>query len=806
MENATLFDQSYVKGTIIRILFQNNDNFYTVLKAEVIDTNEDFDDEVTVTGFLPQIAEGDTYTFTGKIMLHAKYGKQLQAEKFEKDLPQSKDGIIHYLSSDLFKGVGKKTARTIVEILGEDALNIILDDKSSLDQIPKLSQDKKDLIYNTINENQAIEKVMIQLNDWGFGPQLAMKIYQFYKDDTIRVINESPYQLVMDIEGIGFNKADELARHIGIDNNHPERLKAALVYGMEQASLQNGHTYIPDQILLETSFNLLTKNGSDVNPDALVNALTELCEEKKLLVEHEKNIYIPSLFYSETKTVQVLHRLMNHQNQLKQFEQSEIMLAIGEIEQLFEVSYAEKQKEALMQAMHSKLMILSGGPGTGKTTVVRGIVTLYAELHGLSLDYNDYDGQDFPVVVAAPTGRASKRLYESTGLEATTIHRLIGWTRDNKPDDILENEITAKLIIIDEMSMVDTWLMFQLMKAVPNDAQIIFVGDQDQLPSVGPGQVFKDLIESQIIPQIELNEVYRQQEGSSIVELAHQIKRNEPFDITKRYNDRSFIPCQTDQIPEVIEKIVTSAVNKGYDMRDIQVLAPIYRGNAGIRALNKVLQKILNPPEEKKREMEFGDIVFRNHDKVLQLVNRPEDSVFNGDIGEIVGIFKAAENALNKDVVIVDYDGNEVTYTKADLIEITHAYCCSIHKAQGSEFPIVIMPVVNQYYRMLQKNILYTGLTRAKQSLIFCGDVNAFNDGIKKLGNARFTSFYQFLMDYFSTDDQKDIVKSDIDTDENNENEVFKKLPFQVGEMTEENMHLVSPMINMGDISPYDYV
>ena len=277
----TLFEQSFVKGTITRILFYNNDNFYTVLKAEVIESNEDFDDDATITGYLPQITEGDTYTFTGKIITHPKYGKQLQADKFEKDMPQSRDGIIHYLSSDLFKGVGKKTARTIVEVLGEDALNIILDDKSSLDQVPKLSDEKKELIYSTIHDNQAIEKIMIRLNEFGFGPQLAMKIYQFYKDDTLKVINESPYQLVMDIEGIGFNKADELAGKLGIDNNHPERLKAALVFTIEQASNQNGHTYIPDQVLLETSFNLLTKNGSQVNPDRLVIALTELTEEHK---------------------------------------------------------------------------------------------------------------------------------------------------------------------------------------------------------------------------------------------------------------------------------------------------------------------------------------------------------------------------------------------------------------------------------------------------------------------------------------------------------------------------------------------
>lgn len=780
----SLFEQSYIKGTVTRLLFQNADNYYTVLKVEVLESNEDFDDEATVIGYLPQIAEGDTYTFTGKIVTHAKYGKQLSAEKFEKDMPQTRDGIIHYLSSDLFKGIGKKLAQQIVDTLGEDALTKIMHDKEVLKQVPKLSTDKQEMIYQTVSENQAIEKTMIQLNEWGFGPQLAMKIFQFYKEETLKVIEKSPYQLVMDIQGIGFTKADELAKKLGIAGSHPERLRAALVYTLEQTCLQNGHTYVEGQALLEAAYNILTASGEDVDSGLLVNKLTELSEEK-IVVSDDNRIYMPSLFFAEVKTVQVLHRLQQTEDKIKQFEKSEVLLAIGELEEQFDVTYAEKQREALETAMSHKMMILSGGPGTGKTTVIRGIVNLYAELHGLSLDYKDYEGTDFPVAVAAPTGRASKRLSESTGLEATTIHRLIGWTRENKPDDILENDISAKLVIIDEMSMVDTWLMFQLMRAVPNDCQIIFVGDQDQLPSVGPGQVFRDLIDSKIMPQVELAEVYRQQEGSSIIELAHQIKKNQTFDISARYNDRSFIPCTTDQIPSVINQVVSRAVDKGYDMRDIQVLAPIYKGKAGIKFLNKELQQILNPKEDDKRELEFGEVIYRDGDKVLQLVNRPEDNVFNGDIGEVVGIFMAAENALNKDVIIVDYDGNEVTYTRQDLTELTHAYCCSIHKAQGSEFPIVIMPVVKAYYRMLQKNILYTGLTRAKQSLILCGERQAFDDGIKRMGLERMTSFAQHLCDYFGGEEET----ADI----------------PVGELTEENMHLISPMINMDGISPYDY-
>lgn len=783
MDKASLFDQSFITGSVIRVMFYNNENFYTVLKVEVIESNEDFRDEATVIGYFPQIVEGDTYTFKGKIVTHPKYGKQLTAETFEKDLPQSKDSIIQYLSSDLFKGIGKKTARDIVSAIGDDALNIILEDKSALDAVKGLSDEKKDMIYSTINENQSVQKVMIQLNTWGFGPQLAMKIFQQYKDQTLIVIQESPYQLVMDIQGIGFQKADTLANQLGVSGNHPDRLKAALAYAIEQACMQNGHTYIPKNALLETAYELLNNTSETIDSNLLIQQLDVLTEEKILLNDQER-IYLPSLYISELKTVQKLFRILN-QEPVQQFEASDVLIRIGEIEELFDVTYAEKQKEALQQSVAHKAMILTGGPGTGKTTVINGIVNLYAELHGLSLNYDDYKGTDFPIAVAAPTGRAAKRLSESTGLEATTLHRLIGWTRDNQPDDILENEITARLVIVDEMSMVDTWLMFQFVKALPTDCQVIFVGDQDQLPSVGPGQVFKDLIDAKIMPQVELEEVYRQQEGSSIVELAHQIKRDEPFDITMRLSDRSFIPCTAEQIPEVVNKIVSKAVAKGYDTRDIQVLAPIYRGKAGIKHLNKELQMILNPKTEDKSELDFGEVTFREEDKVLQLVNRPEDNVFNGDIGEVIGVYKAHENALNKDIVVVEFDTSEVTYTKQEMMELTHAYCCSIHKAQGSEFPIVIMPVVHSYYRMLQKNILYTGLTRAKQSLIICGEERAFNEGIHKMGNDRMTSLYLYLVEYFKSNDEE--------------------LTIEIGELSEKNMHLINPMINMDDISPYDF-
>ncbi|AGC90446.1 ATP-dependent RecD-like DNA helicase [Staphylococcus warneri] len=820
MTDPTLFDYSMIKGTVETILFQNSDNFYTVLKVDTIETNESFDTMPTVVGFLPNVVEGDVYTFKGQTVEHPRYGKQLKAETFEKELPQTKDAIISYLSSDLFKGIGKKTAQNIVNTLGENAINDILNDASVLEKVPSLPKKKQKQIAEQIASNQESEKVMIRLHDLGFGPKLASSIYQYYGAETLNVLDKNPYQLVYDIKGIGFSKADQLAQKIGIQFDAPERIKAGLLFTLEEECIKQGHTYMPHDQIIEATYNVLTQNSNhddnQIKQEHIHRMLLELNEEKRIIVDNEK-VSIPSLYYSELKSVQNLYRIKTHTSKLKEIEQSDLQIHIGEIETSNEVSYAESQKEALQTAINSKVMLLTGGPGTGKTTVIKGIVELYAEVHGISLDYDDYQEDDYPVVLAAPTGRASKRLQESTGLEAMTIHRLIGWNQDTQPEDILDNEINARLIIIDEMSMVDTWLFHQFLSAVPLDAQIILVGDEDQLPSVGPGQVFKDLIDSKTIPRVNLTEVYRQQDGSSIIELAHRMKLGQPIDITQRFHDRSFINCGTDQIPTVVEKVVNSAVNKGYDMSDIQVLAPMYKGNAGIKRLNQILQTILNPKEKDTREIEFGDVVFRKGDKVLQLVNRPNDNIFNGDIGVIVGIFWAKENALNKDVLVVDFEGNEITFTRQDLLELTHAYCTSIHKSQGSEFPIVIMPIVKQYFRMLQRPILYTGLTRAKQSLVLLGDPQAFDIGLNTNGQKRLTQLYDILSQYFKEskiedhenanlqDQHQDIQVVNFEDKQSNVKDQTTSDTSMSIELSEDTIYQIDPMINMGEMSPYDF-
>lgn len=789
-------EKKFMKGSHLVTIFHNEENMYSVVRIRVHETNLDYEEkEAVVTGYFPRMHEDEIYIFYGAMKEHPRFGLQFHVEHFRKDLPQSKEGIVSYLSGDLFKGIGKKTAESIVETLGDKAISKILAQPSLLDDIPKLSGEKAKGLYDTLVEHQGLEQVMIALNQYGFGPQLSMKIYQMYKQDTITMVQGNPYKLVEDIEGIGFGRADELGHQLGISGSHPDRIKAACLYTLESQCLQDGNIYIEAEQLLEAVKRLLEENKRDrIEFTNISSEIIELTQEGKIVVEDQR-IYPPSLFYSEKGIVMNIKRLLAQTEYEDQFPESEFLLALGELEERLDVSYAPAQKEAIQTALQSPMLILTGGPGTGKTTVIKGIVELYAELHGVSMDINDYkkEGSDpFPFVLAAPTGRAAKRMAESTGLPAVTIHRLLGWNGSEGFSHDEDNQLDGRIVIIDEVSMVDTWLAHQLFKALPENVQVILVGDEDQLPSVGPGQVLKDLLASNCVPTVSLEHIYRQADGSSIIELAHEIKKGRlPDDVTKQQEDRSFIRCQTNQIPQVIEKVVANARTKGFTSKDIQVLAPMYRGPAGIDALNKMLQEVFNSnANEKRREIKFGDVIYRTGDKVLQLVNQPEEGVFNGDMGEIVSILFAKENTDSVDKVIISFEGIEVTYTKQDLNQITHAYCCSIHKSQGSEFPIVILPVVKSYYRMLRRNLLYTAITRSKNFLILCGEEDAFRLGIERNDEMRRkTTLREKLREILSEEE----------------------MPVEKGEVHQEASYLdilmhADPMIGMENVTPYDFM
>lgn len=808
-ENLSLFadEPMFVVGRPVVSIFHNTENLFSIVKVKIQETNTDYTDkEVIVAGYFPKVVEDAMYRFTGRMTKHPKYGTQFKAETFEKEIPATETGVVSYLSSDLFPGIGQRTAEIIVKKLGADAIKIIINDPSSLDDIPRLNEEKKETLRLVLQQNLGMDRIMIKLGEWGFGAQLAIKIYQLYLDETIQLLQENPYRLISDVEGVGFQRADDVGAILGISGAHPHRIEAAILHLVNQASISEGHTFINAQQVVPQAKALLEQSQNvSISYDEISQAIIRLGENGQLCGE-EMRLYIPSLYYSEVGIASKILQLKEKNEEHSAFPVAEIRKWIGDAEERFGVSYAETQIHAIETAINSAVMILTGGPGTGKTTVVRGIVDVFAELNGLSLDPKEYSKKDeeFPIVLVAPTGRAAKRLSESTGLPAQTIHRLLGFNGQDKSEET-EREIGGRLIIVDEMSMVDTWLAHQLLRALNEQCQIVFVGDQDQLPPVGPGQVLKDLLASKAIPTVELTNVYRQADGSSIIELAHQMKAGQlPTNLTAKTSDRSFIPASTAQIANVVQQVIGSALKKGFSIHDVQVLAPMYRGDAGIDALNRMIQEFVNPKKTaRSKEITFGDTKYRIGDKVLQLVNQPNSNVFNGDMGEIIAILLAKETTEKQDTIVISFDGIEVTYERSDLNQITLAYCCSIHKSQGSEFPMVIMPVVRSYSKMLRKNLLYTGLTRAKNFLILCGEPDTFIRGIQNDSDVlRQTSLSSRLVESSEEISIKLAAEPTVsDETENKDEKVVTNFA-----LTMDNFMEVSPMIGMDGVKPSDFL
>jgi len=740
-----LHEPHYIDGTIEAVYFENVANFYKVMRVKVLDNNLDYDeDEIVVTGSFGQTSIGEDYHFVGTLVDHAKFGLQFQVQMYSQLKPNSENGVIAYLSSEKFSGIGKKIAQNIVKELGTNAIERILEDPSLLENVTGMTQKRQDVLLETLRLNYGMEKIIIGLNDLGFGSQLSFAIYQKYKNQTLEIIQNNPYQLVEDIDGIGFGKADLLAEQVGISADSPARIQAAILHTVLQQSLDNGDTYIEaDDLLTLTQALLESARPVEIRMDAIANEILALVEDERIQQDGLK-LAENSLHFAEIGIASSIERLLSRKKEID-YKKTDIEKGIKKIQKLHAISYGNSQKTAIEQAMQSPFFILTGGPGTGKTTVINGIVQLFAELNDISLDLSDYHNALFPIMLAAPTGRASKRMNETTGLPAGTIHRLLGLTgRESEPVDETR-ELEGGLLIVDEFSMVDTWLANLLLKAIPTNMQVIFVGDKDQLPSVGPGQVLHDLLQIKEIPKVELTDIYRQGDGSSIIPLAHEIKNGYlPNDFLQNQKDRSYFSAHPMQIEGYIRNIVQKAKAKGFTAQDIQVLAPMYKGPAGINALNKMLQNIFNPNDTgKRKEMPFNDIVYRIGDKVLNLVNEPELNVFNGDFGIITGIIPAKLSEDKTDELIIDFDGNEISYARKEWNKITLSYATSIHKAQGSEFKMVILPFVMSYRRMLQRNLLYTAITRSKELLILLGEVEAFQTAVTSTGSARKTSLQE---------------------------------------------------------------
>lgn len=818
-------NEAYIVGEVLTTFFENPQNFYKVMLVRVIEKNCDIEaEEIVVTGIFGQIHLDVPYKFTGKIVKHPKYGQQFSATSYQQNQPTGEKGLIAYFASGRFPGIGVKTAEKIVEVLGEGAIDKIIDDEHILQTVPGLSTKKCESIREIIMANQGTERVIFELTNLGFTPVIAQRILAIYKDQAMTVLHEDPYLFLQTIDGIGFRRMDAIAQKLEIQPDDIHRLKGAVFVVVRDVSYQLGHTYLIDKdVVTQTQRLLETTRSYLIEPEQIVEALNELIREG-VIISEENRLSLASLFYAEVGIVNAIQYLSSKKNTTA-IPQEDLEEALAHIEDKFDIHYDASQRSALMKIMQEPLFILTGGPGTGKTTIINGVVEMYRYLKNKEGHHETFNEM---IQLAAPTGRAAKRMNELTGLKASTIHRMLGISADEQViEDDEERELDCEFLIVDEMSMVDTWLMNRLLKVITPRTKLLLVGDKNQLPSVGPGQVLDDLLRSHVIPSIELTQVHRQEGESSIIPLAHAIKDGKlPSDFTAPQGDRSFIPCRSSQLLTVIEQVVTRAMKKGYTKKDIQVLAPMYKGEAGINEINKMMQDLLNPKvSTKTREIEHFDRIFRVGDKVLQLVNVAEENVYNGDIGEITAIIFAKENEDKVDKIYVSFDHVEVEYQRNDFVQLTHAYCCSIHKSQGSEFKMVILPMVTQYHRMLQRNLLYTAVTRSKQFLIMCGQYEAFQEAATHESEMRQTYLVDLLTEGVAAPQpfEAQVASEAIETQEPSVTKALslhETVMVTTSPIVEETPPLpddrltieaivaqaIDPMIGMGDKTPYDFM
>ncbi|MBQ8871783.1 MAG: ATP-dependent RecD-like DNA helicase [Bacilli bacterium] len=711
--------KKFIKGVFKKTIYKS-DRGYIIGLFKVKDTNSEelkdyINKSLTFTGYFHELNEEEKYTFYGEGVEHPKYGFQFSVTEYEKSKPEDKEGLVDFLSSDLFPGIGEKIAESIVDVLGLDVLNKILEDPAILNLVPKLTSKKMELIYNNLLKYNESSAIIIYLTELGFSMKDAMNIYNFYKKITKDIIESNIYSILDNIEEIAFTKVDEIAIKEGINLDDKNRVKATIIYIMKNLIYSNGDTYLEyGDIIKNVELYLKT----ELNTSYFDDCLFELEKDNKI-IKYNENYYLSSIWKSEDYVANKIVKLslMEPKNYPK------LDNKLLNLEKELNIVYNDKQKEAIKKALTNSISIITGGPGTGKTTIIKAIVELYTELNNLS-----YENAMKEIALLAPTGRASKRMTESTNLQASTIHRFLKWNKETNKFAVDEfNPDKSKFIIIDEMSMLDISLLDSLFKGLTNNIQVVLVGDYNQLPSVGPGQVLKDLIESEVIDTVHLDLLYRQDENSYINTLAIEIKNNdlaETFMETK--SDYTFLECSSSMIKESLKKICKQIIDKGYDYKKFQLMAPMYHGENGIDNLNKELQNIFNPSSNDKDELVVGDAIFRENDKILQLVNMPEENVFNGDIGIIKRIVYSNISKSKKNEIHVDFDGNIVKYTPKDFNKFKHGYIISIHKSQGSEFDIVVLPVCNNYRRMLYRKLIYTAVTRAKRKLIIIGEPQAF--------------------------------------------------------------------------------
>ena len=720
---------SYIKGTISKIIYRNNSNGYTVGLIKIKESDEEVGKIETFTGVLPEFNEKTIYQLNGTFTTHNKYGYQFQVDSFEIVLPEKKDELVDFLSSDLFP-IGEKTAKKIVGAFGEDTIDVILNNKEKLLEIPRLGIERINKINNILKEYQSTSNIVLELNRMGFNTKDSLMLLNKYKDKVIRIIDNNIYDLIDNIN-LNFKDIDTIAINNKYDLYDERRVEALIIYLLNEITFEQGDTYS----FFQEIYNSIIKYLPDLKSEDLEYYLIKLSKQKRVVIKKEK-YYLKELYDAEEYIADRIYRL----NNMERRKLPKLKEKIKELEQKIGITYDESQKNAIITSLNNNFTITTGGPGTGKTTIIKGIIRMLVDTCHISPQN---------IALLAPTGRASRKLIEVCNIPAYTIHKYLGWDKDN--NTFSHNEINVckeEYIIVDEASMIDTMLMFSLLKGTRLDSKFIFIGDYYQLPSVSQGQVLKDMIDSEVLDVIKLNNLYRQKDGNYIINLAHEIKNKELSDnfLTKK-EDYNFIEVDNDYVLTSIKDIILKALEKGYREKDIQVLAPMYKSQNGIDNLNKMLQEIFNPKSNDKNELIVGNKIYREGDKILELVNDSDNSISNGDLGYIINITNKEKNGNKKNEIIVDFDGNIVSFSPDKFINITHGYAISVHKSQGGEFNMVIIPFVNSFKRMLYNKLIYTAVTRAKSKLILIGSREAFIYGVNNdYVNNRKTTLKEMLI------------------------------------------------------------
>lgn len=720
-------EQVILEGIVSNIVFHNSENGYTVFTLETeYGTSKSNYNEIACVGNVPAINEGENIKVTGSFVVHPAYGKQLSILVYEKTAPTTERGIERYLASGVIKGIGPRLANKIVSKFGEETLNIIENDPEKLSSITGISRDKAVSIGAVFHEQAELRRAMLYLQDYGISPAYALKIYKKFKENSIAVIQKNPYILADEIFGIGFKTADVIAEKVGIAKESPFRVEAGIKYILN-AGASDGNVYLPIKTLLERTAAIL-----EIPAENIENTVIELNVEKKLWVENdeknEKIVFLNSFFYSENYIAKKLVELSLAQVS----DGADYEKEINEFEKTNDIKLAKNQRKAVLEAMTNGVLVITGGPGTGKTTTINTIIRLFKN-----------DG--YQISLAAPTGRAAKRITETTGIEAQTIHRLLGvnFISDDKRKQSFEknedNPIEADVIIVDESSMIDVILMQNLLKAVSYGTRLILVGDADQLPSVGPGNVLKDIIASGCIKVVRLNEIFRQAEKSAIVMNAHRINRGEYPVLNEKEKDFFFMKrLNSNDLSNTIIELASVRLPKYLKCgkKDIQVLTPMRKSPLGTVQLNSLLQRELNPKDEYKSEKEFRKFIFREGDKVMQIKNNYDLtwSIFDEKrrkVDEGAGVFNGDEGIIEKIDISGEYievifdDCKVVKYDFTQLDEIELSYAITIHKSQGSEYRAVIIPIYLGPDMLLNRNLIYTAVTRAKELAVLVGSPSA---------------------------------------------------------------------------------